>query len=207
MKGRARKAGVLAVLLVLGTGAVAAAVVVQAAGLRITVLSQIMPVKLPRSEPAPIAVFVAGHLTTAEGNIPPQLQRLAIEVNRHGLLRSRGLPICHPHQVQPATTQRALANCGQALVGSGQFWAHIVLPDQTPYPTKGRLLIFNGRRQGRPVLLVQIYTHHPFDSAFLIDFSIRKISRGPYGTELSAAFPRALGEWGYVDRIKLTLKR
>ncbi len=207
MRRRVGMAGALALLAALGLAAVAAAVVVQAGGLRITVLSQIMPVKLPRSEPAPIAVFVAGHLTTADGKIPPQLQRLEIEVNRHGLLRSHGLPVCHPHQVQPATTQRALANCGDALVGSGRFWAHIILPDQAPYPTKGRLLIFNGRQRERPVLLAQIYTHHPFDSAFLIEFAIRRISRPPYGTELSAAFPEALGEWGYVDRIKLTLKR
>ncbi|HXR60346.1 MAG TPA: hypothetical protein VN732_03365, partial [Solirubrobacterales bacterium] len=96
---------------------------------------------------------------------------------------------------------------GEALVGSGQFWAHIILPGQEPYPTQGRLLIFNGRRHGDPVLLAQIYTDNPFDSSFLIEFAIRRISRGPYGTELSAAFPEALGEWGYVDRIKLTLKR
>jgi hypothetical protein len=207
MGTRALKAGALGLLLTLAVVAVATAVVVQAEGVRITVLSQIMPVKLPRSEPAPIAVFVAGHLATPGGSIPPQLQRLDIEVNRHGLLRSRGLPVCHPHQVQATTTERALANCGEALVGSGQFWAHIILPGQEPYPTKGRLLIFNGRRQGQPVLLTQIYTSNPFDSAFLIEFSIRHISRGPYGTELSAAFPEALGEWGYVDRIKLTLKR
>lgn len=207
MSSRAGKIGASALLLTLGVAAVAAAVVVQAGGLRITVLSQIMPVKLPRSKPAPIAVFVAGHLATADGGIPPQLQRLDIEVNRHGLLRSRGLPVCHPHQVQPATTRRALENCGPALIGSGQFWAHIILPDQAPYPTRGRLLIFNGRQHGQPVLLAQIYTHHPFDSAFLIDFAIRRISRGPYGTELSAAFPEALGEWGYLGRIKLTLKR
>jgi hypothetical protein len=207
MASRAVRAGAIALMLALAGAAAAAAVVVQGQGVRITVLSQIMPVKLPRSEPAPIAVFVAGHLTTAGGGIPPQLQRLDIEVNRHGLLRSRGLPVCQPHQIDPATTGRALANCGDALIGSGQFWAHIILPDQAPYPTKGRLLIFNGRENGRPVLLAQIYTNHPFDSAFLIDFSIRRISRGPYGTELSAALPKTLGEWGYLDRIKLTLKR
>lgn len=201
------RAGALALAVVLTAAAAASAVVVQVAGLRVSVLSQIIPYKLPRAHPAPIAVFVSGHLATADGGIPPQLQRLTIEVNRHGLLQSRGLPVCQPHQVQPATTQRALANCGQALIGSGQFWAHIILPDQAPYRTKGRLLIFNGRQAGRPVLLAQIYTNHPFNSAFLIDFAIRRVSHGPYGTELSASLPAALGSWGYLDRIKLTLKR
>jgi hypothetical protein len=204
---QARWAAAVGLVFLAATAASAVAVSVQAGPLRITVLSQVMPYKLPRHEPAPIAVFVAGHLDATDGGIPPQLQRLTIEVNRHGLLQSQGLPVCHPHEVQPATTERALANCGPALIGSGQFWAHIILPDQAPYATKGRLLIFNGRRRGQPVLLAQIYTDHPFNSAFLIDFAIRHISDGPYGTELSASLPAALGSWGYLDRIKLTLKR
>jgi hypothetical protein len=36
---------------------------------------------------------------------------------------------------------------------------------------------------------------------------MRHIAAGTYGTELTAALPEALGEWGYVDRIKLTLRR
>jgi hypothetical protein len=197
-------AALVAVLLLVATSFAA---VIQTEGLRISVLSQLMPYKLPRGRPAPIAVFISGHLSTADGGIPPQLQRLTVKVNRHGLLQSRGLPVCQIPQIQPASTQRALASCGDALIGSGQFWAHIVLPDQRPYPTQGRLLIFNGRRHGRPLLLAQIYTSHPFNSSFVIAFAIRHVSQGPYGTELSASLPEALGEWGYLDRIKLTLRR
>jgi hypothetical protein len=187
--------------------AIATAATVQQGGLRITVLSQIMPFKLPRTKPAPIAVFVAGHLDNAKGGIPPQLQEMTIEVNRHGLLQSRGLPICHIPEVQPASSSRALVNCAPALIGSGQFWGNIVLPDQGAFPTQGRLLIFNGREAGHPVILAHIFTAHPFNSSFVIPFAIRHIHKGPYGTELHASFPDALGDWGYLDRIKLTLKR
>jgi hypothetical protein len=110
-------------------------------------------------------------------------------------------------QIQPASTERALSSCGDALIGSGQFWAHIVLPDQGAYPSHGRLLIFNGRQKGRPVIFVHIFTANPFFSSFVIPFSISKIQRVAYGTKLSASLPQALGDWGYVDRIKLTLKR
>ncbi|HEY3491428.1 MAG TPA: hypothetical protein VGK43_00650, partial [Solirubrobacterales bacterium] len=201
------KLGALCLAFLVATVATGSAVVVQEAGVRITVLSQVMPYKLPRDKPAPIAISVAGHLAAVDGGIPPQLERLKIQVNRHGLLQSRGLPVCRPEQVQPATTERALANCGQALIGSGQFWAHIILPGQEPYPTKGRLLIFNGRQHGRPTLLAQIYTAHPFNSSFLITFSIRRVNDSFYGTELAASLPETLGEWGYLDRIKLNLKR
>lgn len=207
MRGRAGKIAALVVALALGISAYASGVVFQEKGLRVTVLSQLKPYKLPRTKPAPIAVFIAGHLSTPEGGIPPQLQRLTIDVNRHGLLQSRGLPVCRLGQIQPATTSQALSNCADALIGSGQFWAHIVFDDQAPVPTRGRLLVFNGRKHGHPALFAQIFTSHPFNSAFVIPFSIKKIHKGPYGTELTTYLPDALGEWGYLDRIKLTLKR
>jgi hypothetical protein len=201
-----RTLGVIAVIL-MAVSVCALAATVQSGGLRITALAQIKPYKLPRHQPAPIAVFIAGHLQNAKGGVPPQLQKLRIEVNRHGLLQSHGLPVCRLPQVQPASTERALDNCGDALIGSGQFWAHIVLPDQGAYPTQGRLLIFNGRDGKRPLILAHIYTSHPFNSSFVIPFSIRHVPKGPYGTELQASLPQALGSWGYLDRIKLTLRR
>jgi hypothetical protein len=205
--GKRAKAGALGLALLLLSAAIATAAVVQQGGLRITVLSQIQPYKLPRTGTAPIAVFVAGALKNAEGGIPPQLNELSVQVNRHGLLQSKGLPACGVGEIQPASTERALETCGDAVIGSGQFWAHIVLAGQEPYPTRGRLLIFNGKKKGKPTLLAHIYTSNPFNASFVVAFSIKRISKGQYGTELQAAFPDALGNWGYVDRIKLTLKR
>jgi hypothetical protein len=208
VRRRATKAGALVLALLLSAGvAISTAAVLQQEGLRITVLSQIMPFRLPRAGTAPIAVFVAGHVSTPDGSIPPQLERLTVKVNRHGLLQSKGLPVCNIPRIQPATTERALQICGPALIGSGQFWAHIILPSQPPYPTQGRLLIFNGRHNGHPVLLAHIFTTHPFATSFVIAFAIRRISGGSYGTQLSASLPEALGTWGYLDRIKLTLRR
>jgi hypothetical protein len=201
---RAIAAGLLVAL----AGAVGAlAFTVQAGNLRMSAFAQIKPYKLPRHKPAPIAVFVAGHIESTQADLPPQVQSMRIEVNRHGLLRSRGLPVCPLAKIVAASAARALASCKGALLGSGRFWAHIVLPDQGAYPTRGQLLVFNGRLHGRPVLLVHVFTSNPFNTAFTIPFSIRAIDRGPYGTELAAAFPSALGAWGYLDRIKLTLRR
>jgi hypothetical protein len=195
----------LALLVVLASASVAA--VVQQGNLRITLLSQVQPYKLPRIGTSPIAVFVAGRIAAPTGGVPAQLQRLSVKVNRHARFQSRGLPSCPLAAIQPATTERALAACGPALVGSGQFWAHIVLPEQGAYATQGRLLVFNGARHGRPVLLAHIYTSHPFATSFVLTFAIHHIRSPIYGTEFSTSLPEALGEWGYVDRIKLTLKR
>lgn len=203
-----RRAGALATAVaVLCCASLAHATVVQEGNVRISVLSQILPYKLPRHGTAPIAVFVSGHLSEPHGGIPPQLQEMTVEVNKHGLLQSRGLPACPLKAIQPASTQRALQSCGDALIGSGQFWAHIVLPDQGAYPTHGRLLIFNGRQKGRPVIFTHIFTANPFFSSFVIPFRVQRQDNGAYATKLTASLPQALGDWGYVERIKLTLKR
>jgi len=203
-----RRAGTLALAVLCLSGAtLAQATTIQSGDLRVSVLAQIAPFKLPRTGTAPISVFVSGHVSEPKGGIPPQLQRMTIDVNRHGLLQSKGLPVCPTKAIQPASTRRALAVCGNALIGAGQFWAQIVLPEQGSYPTHGRLLIFNGRLHGHPAILTHIYTQNPFDSSFVIAFSIKKVAKGPYGTELRASLPEALGEWGYVNRIKLTLRR
>jgi hypothetical protein len=185
----------------------ASAAVVQKGDLRISVLSQVQPYKLPRTKPAPIAVFVGGHIGTRSGAVPPQLQRMTIRVNRRGFLRDRGLPTCPLDTIEAASSDRALAKCGSALLGSGRFWASIVLPEQRPYPTRGQLLIFNGRKDGARALFAHIYTTKPFPTAFVVVFRISKISKGQYGTQLTTSFPQTLGEWGFVDRIKLTLRR
>jgi hypothetical protein len=194
-------------LLALAQFATSPAAVVQAGDLRITLLSQVQPYKLPRQSTAPIAVFVSGHVAAVKGGVPDQLQSLAVKVNRRALLQSRGLPICKVPEVQPSSTSRALRECGPALIGSGQFWAHIVLPEQGSYPTQGRLLVFNGRLRGHPAILAHIYTSRPFSTSFVIPFTMRHLRKGTYGTELLASLPEALGDWGFVDRIKLTLKR
>lgn len=194
-------------LVVFTVAASASAAIVQDGGIRITVLSQVKPFKLPRKGTAPIAVFVSGHVDSATGGVPPQLQSLTIDVNRHGVLQSEGLPTCPLARIKTASSTRALSMCDEALVGSGRFWASVVFPDQRPYPTRGRLLIFNGEQDGAPVLYAHIFTTQPFATSFVIPFDERHIDQGPYGTELSASLPKALGTWGFVDRIKLTLRR
>lgn len=185
----------------------ALAAVVQQGTLRVSVTTQVKPYRLSRTDPTPIDVFIAGHIATSTGAVPPQLQRMTVLINRHGTLGTKGLPTCTLAEIEATTTAHAVERCGKAVVGSGHFWASVVLPEQPPYRTTGRLLAFNGMRGGHPALFAQIYTTQPFPSSFVVPFSIRHIDRGPYGEELSATLPAALGDWGFVNRIKMTMGR
>jgi len=191
----------------LTSAAVATAVQVQEGNLRVSFFTQLQPYRLPRAKTAPIAVFLVGRVGSTDGSTPPQLQRLDIEVNRHGRLDYEGLPVCHISQIRAVSSGQALNSCGNALVGSGHFWASVVFAENRPYRTTGRLLAFNGRRAGKPVLLAQIYTTQPFPSSFVVVFAIHHISRGQYSTELTASLPQSLGNWGFVNRIKMTMRR
>lgn len=184
------------------------AAVVQEGNLRVSISTRLEPYKLPRAATAPIKAFIAGHVFTADGQTPPQLQRMEIEINRHGHIETEGLPVCKLSQIKATSTEKAIAACGEALVGSGHFWASVVFNEEArPYHTTGRLLAFNGRKAGKPALFIHIYTTQPFPSAFVVVFAIKAIHDGPYGTELSASLPQALGDWGFVNRIKMNIGR
>jgi hypothetical protein len=198
-------AGVLSCLCLSAT---ALAAVVQEGNLRISIATRLSPYRLPRVGTAPIKAFIAGHVFTADGQTPPQLKRMDIEINRHGQIETEGLPVCKLSQIKATSTERAIAACGEALVGSGHFWASVVFNEEArPYNTTGRLLAFNGLRSGRPVLYIHIYTTQPFPSAFVVTFAIHQIHDGPFGTELTASLPQALGDWGFVNRIKMNIGR
>jgi DNA-binding beta-propeller fold protein YncE len=181
--------------------------IAQKGTLRISVNGKLAPKALPRKGTAPISVSVGGEVTTTDKSLPPQLKAIRIELNKEGRLYYAGLPTCPYERIQPASTQRALSACRSALVGEGSFAANITLAGQEPYPTKGKLLVFNAKEGGKPVLFGQIYAARPFATSFVIVFKLQKLSKGSYGTALSASLPSALGTWGNLTGIEMTLSR
>jgi DNA-binding beta-propeller fold protein YncE len=175
--------------------------------LRLSVTGKLSPRKLPREGSAPIAVSVGWNIATIDGSLAPKLKRLGIEINRNGRFDYTGLPTCPIDRIHPASTSRALANCRSALVGQGRFTAEIALRGQEAYSAGGRLLVFNGERNGKPVLLGQIYSPRPFATSFVIVFAIEKQRGGTFGTALKATLPKALISWGNLTGIEMTLSR
>lgn len=174
--------------------------------LRVSVAGKLSPSRLPRRGSAPVLVSVSGRVITTDGSAPPRLQRLTIEINRHGRLDLVGLPLCPLSRIQPASTARALAACRQALVGQGRFSAETSLSGE-PYPTQGRLLLFNARRQGRPVLYGHVYAKRPFTSSRIIPFALRPAGGNTYGTELSANLAASLGARSSLIGLEMNLSR
>lgn len=181
--------------------------IVRQGNLQVKIGGSIAPKRLPREVSAPVTVSVAGEIATTDQSPPPQLRELEVDLNRHGHLETTGMPLCRANQIHPASTARALATCRRSLVGSGSLGVDVVLAGQEPYPTQGRLLLFNGVYRHKHALLGQIYSDHPFANSFVIPFVIHQKAKGRYGLVLSAKLPAALISWGRVTSLDLKLSR
>jgi hypothetical protein len=179
----------------------------QRQGVRVTVNGGLAPTKLPRKGSAPVAVSVKGQIQALGGAAAlPQLQKLKIAINSAGHIDLRGIPHCRINHINPSTNQEALEACRSSLVGEGSFSANVVLPEQSPFPSKGKLLAFNGTIGRQPAIFAHIYGTNPLPTSYVFAFRIKQ-SKGTYGTTLETSFPKATGDWGYVTGIDLRLNK
>jgi hypothetical protein len=166
----------------------------------------IEPNALPRHVLAPVSVRVAGTIRTLSGERPPALRQISIAINRGGHLDTHGLPVCHKSEIEPTTSQQAMAACGSALVGKGSYDADVAFPEQTSFASKGRILAFNSKVNGHRAILAHVYGDKPVPITLNIVFGIRQRS-GTFGTVLTGTVPESVVDWGYLNRISLNLHR
>jgi hypothetical protein len=196
----------LTCLCLLALSASAAAETAQKGDLRVSFEGKLSPHALPREGAAPVRVAVAGTIATTDGSAPPQLQKIEIAINRHGRFDPKGLAICPITQIQPATTADALAACRSSLVGEGSFSAKVLLPEQAPFPSAGKVYAFNGLFHGKPAILAHVYGTNPAPTSYTLPFVISH-AKGTFGAVLSASLPRVTSEWGYVTGLAMSLGR
>jgi hypothetical protein len=180
--------------------------VAQKGGVRVSVTGKLSPTELPRTGGAPVAVSLSGHIVPTKAGQLPKLERISIAINRHGKLDTGAVPICRLGHIDPSTTAEAMATCGSSLIGNGRFSANVKIAEQSPFPSKGKVLAFNGKLQGKPAIFAHIYGTEPVPTSYVLPFAIGK-GKGTYGTVLTATLPRVTGEWGYVTGISLKLDR
>jgi len=179
---------------------------VQKGDLRVAFSGSFTPRALPRSGTAPVSVAIGGRISTSDGKVPPQLRRIELAINRNGRLSMVGLPICRLDEIQPSTNKGALEACRRSLVGEGSFTANVELPQQAPFPSRGKVLAFAGREHGEPAILAHVYGTDPIPTSYTLPFAIGN-ARGTFGTVLTASLPRVTSDWGFVTGIDLTLNR
>jgi hypothetical protein len=175
--------------------------------LQVSFGGSVTPQLLPRTGTTPIAVAIRGNVRTLAAGPPPSLRRIAIEVNRLGLLERSGLPACPLSRLRASSTETALAQCGGAMVGEGRVGGVIVLPEQAPTPFGGRVVAFNGTLpDGRPAILAHLFTARPAPLTFVLAFSIAR-AHGTFGTRLVATVPAKTRRTAHITSFSLRLHR
>lgn len=181
--------------------------IIQKENLRVKFGAEFTPSTLPRKRPAPIAVEIAGSITTTDGSHPPPLRRLEMEINRHGRIETTGLPTCTAPLLQATTTKEALARCKPALVGRGSFGAQLALGGGKDVPATGRTLVFNSRHGGKSALLLHLFIGVPVRVTMVVPITIGHRENGDFGTVLRANIPKLGGDLGSVTEIELKIGR
>jgi len=192
--------------LVLGLSPSVGAEVSQKQGIRVIVKGALAPTNLPRKGTAPVSVSVSGQIAPTGRAVLPQLEAMSIAINQAGVLDLKGIPHCRINHINPSTTQQALSICGSSLIGGGDFSANVVLPEQSPFPSEGKLLAFNGTIGRKPAIFAHVYGTEPLSTSYVFAFRVTR-QKGTYGTLLKASFPEATGDWGYITGISLKLNR
>jgi hypothetical protein len=185
----------------------AAGETVRQGSLQVSFGGSVAPRLLPRVGTTPIAVTIRGRVRALAAGPPPSLRRIAIEVNRLGVLGRAGLPACPLGRLRASSTEAALAQCRDAKVGEGRVGGVIVLPEQTPTPFGGRVVAFNGTLpDGRPGILAHLYTTRPAPLTFVLAFAIGR-AHGTFGTRLVATVPTRTRRTAHITSFSLRLHR
>ncbi|HEX3733982.1 MAG TPA: hypothetical protein VHU86_02390 [Solirubrobacterales bacterium] len=178
----------------------------QSGNLIVTLNGGIAPLKLPRRQPAPVAVHLEGKIGTADGSPLPQVKQVKIELAGPGLLFTHGLAVCPQARLRNANDGQALNRCGPALVGRGSLTAQVLIPNQAPFAIHTRLLAFNGRTAaGRTAIWVHAFSSDP-PVSLVLPFVVHPGSEA-FPTILVATVPRSVGPLPHLAVFHLRLYR
>jgi hypothetical protein len=182
-------------LLMASAASIASAELTERGDLFVSFKGGIAPNALPRTKLAPIAVSVAGTVKTLSGQRPPALRVIKIELNRGGVLDSRGLPVCHYRDLVATSPQQVMEACGDAQVGSGAYRAKTAFPEQETFPSEGQILAFNGFYKGHSAILAHIYGGNPVPITRIVVFRIHRTG-GTFGTILTGRLSDTVNHYG-----------
>lgn len=184
-------AAAVVVIVALGLGvASATAVQLRAGDILIEAHGGFSPKALPRDHDAPITLRGDGRISTVSGALPPTLQTLAIEFDRHGSVVTTGLPTCALGRLIATTTRTARRLCPGAIVGSGFGKALVKLPEQDAFPVSSPITLFNGPPEdGNPTVIAHAHLTQPVPTTYVLRIEIERIHKGLYGYRVRARLP------------------
>ena len=186
----------------------AAAELSQNGNLRLHFSGKIAPKKLPRTNAAPVTVRISGAIGTADGQRPPELNKIAIAFNRYGQrldpgpadLRS-GRTRADDLAERPRSLRRRPGRPRQVQSERGAARARDLSRSTATCSPSTRARTASRR-------CCSIYTgRNPVQLVFVLTFRIVRVKKGTFGTIFVARIPKIASQLGYVTNVNLTFGR
>lgn len=169
-------------------------IVIQAGDLIVRGDGGFTPKRLPKFHNAPISAHGGGSISTASGELPPVIETITLEYDKHGALDTEGLPKCRRGQLEASTVPAARKRCPGTIVGKGHGSGVVAFPESKPISVSSPITIFNGpTAHGNATVFAHFYTTVPVPTAFVVPIEIEKIHKGGYGYRTEAKIPPIAG--------------
>jgi hypothetical protein len=166
------------------------------------------PELLPKHHDAPIKIYGGGKVSTISGELPPILETIEFEFDKHGHVDTTGIEVCTAGKLQATDVPAARRACPHAIVGKGFGHAIVAFPEQAPIPVSSPITAFNGpRKNGDATILFHAFTTVPVATTFIVPVVIEKIHNGIYGYRVKAKIPKIAGGYGHPVSGRLTVDR
>jgi hypothetical protein len=167
---------------------------------------RVSPRALPRDHLAPVGVSLDAGIRVAAERPLPRVEKIRLELAWRGTLDTKGLMACPQIRLRSVDTRSAMRACGPALVGSGNIFARVFLPNQTPFGLQTKLLAFNGKtKSGEKAVWALAYSANP-PSSIVIPFYL-KHQPGPLHTVLVGFIPHSAGTWSHFAHFHMLISR
>ncbi len=166
------------------------------------------PELLPKHHDAPIKIYGGGKVSTLSGDLPPILDTIEFEFDKHGHVDTAGIEVCTAGKLQATDVPAARRACPNAIVGKGFGKAIVAFPEQALIPVSSPITAFNGpKKHGFDTVLFHAYTTVPVSTTFIVPVVIEKIHKGIYGYRVKAKIPKIAGGYGHPVSGRLTVDR
>jgi hypothetical protein len=202
------KALAAAAALVLVTAATAYALTGEFKNTVVSATATLMPRELPAHGGAPVTLSSITRIKNKDGSQPDALSSIVFQLDKHGFVETKGLPVCSMAKLAETTTSVARKRCAGALVGEGIGRAKVTLPGQATTEISSPLSFFNGPKVGgKPSLIAHARESVPVPKTLLVPIVIERVGHGRYGFQAKVTLPQIAGGYGSATLAEATLGR
>lgn len=168
----------------------------------------VTPAELPAKAEAPVTLTSILRIRQQGGGKPASLKTVTFQVDKHGSIARKGVPVCTEAKLAEATPSQARQRCAGALVGTGTGKAKVVLPGQEPIEISSPLSLFNGPLEnGQPTLLAHAYETVPKPQALVVPIPIERVFHGRYGYRAKVQLPPIAEGYGSATLAEVRIGR